>query len=193
MTLSALRNVIGQLDLDHTLSSRDSTNSQLRAALDTRDPAVGRQGDAHRAEEHQSAGRNPSDDGEADDRGADAPRGGHDGRGREVVGHPAGRRPEAVADRQRRRRQAGGDSGRRRPGRGAAARGAGRGAGDPDGGAGDWDGRQPGAVPDRAALSRVARRIATGAQKLVFMPYEASGIMSSLGGIRELLRAQPTK
>src|SRR3954447_1372572 len=35
MTLSALRNVIGQLDLDHTLSSRDSTNSQLRAALDT--------------------------------------------------------------------------------------------------------------------------------------------------------------
>ena len=34
MTLSALRNVIGQLDLDHTLSSRDTTNSQLRAALD---------------------------------------------------------------------------------------------------------------------------------------------------------------
>jgi regulator of protease activity HflC (stomatin/prohibitin superfamily) len=35
MTLSALRNVIGQLDLDHTLASRDSTNQQLRAALDT--------------------------------------------------------------------------------------------------------------------------------------------------------------
>ena len=35
MTLSALRNVIGQLDLDHTLSSRDSTNTQLRAALDS--------------------------------------------------------------------------------------------------------------------------------------------------------------
>ena len=35
MTLSALRNVIGQLDLDHTLASRDSTNSQLRAALDS--------------------------------------------------------------------------------------------------------------------------------------------------------------
>jgi regulator of protease activity HflC (stomatin/prohibitin superfamily) len=27
--------VIGQLDLDHTLSSRDTTNSQLRAALDS--------------------------------------------------------------------------------------------------------------------------------------------------------------
>jgi regulator of protease activity HflC (stomatin/prohibitin superfamily) len=35
LTLSALRNVIGQLDLDHTLSSRDTTNNQLRAALDT--------------------------------------------------------------------------------------------------------------------------------------------------------------
>jgi regulator of protease activity HflC (stomatin/prohibitin superfamily) len=35
--------------------------------------------------------------------------------------------------------------------------------------------------------------IATGAQKLVFMPYEASGIMASLGGIRELLRAEPAK
>src|SRR5437764_5174674 len=35
LTLSALRNVIGQLDLDHTLASRDSTNSQLRAALDS--------------------------------------------------------------------------------------------------------------------------------------------------------------
>src|SRR3989475_11869262 len=35
MTLSALRNVIGQLDLDHTLASRDTTNAQLRAALDS--------------------------------------------------------------------------------------------------------------------------------------------------------------
>jgi len=32
---TALRNVIGQLDLDHTLASRDTTNQQLRAALDT--------------------------------------------------------------------------------------------------------------------------------------------------------------
>ena len=35
LTLSALRNVIGQLDLDHTLCSRDTTNTQLRAALDS--------------------------------------------------------------------------------------------------------------------------------------------------------------
>jgi regulator of protease activity HflC (stomatin/prohibitin superfamily) len=35
LTLSAMRNVIGQLDLDHTLSSRDTTNTQLRAAIDS--------------------------------------------------------------------------------------------------------------------------------------------------------------
>ncbi len=34
LTLSALRNVIGALDLDHTLTSRDTINSQLRAVLD---------------------------------------------------------------------------------------------------------------------------------------------------------------
>ena len=34
LTLSALRNVIGSLDLDHTLTSRDTINTQLRSALD---------------------------------------------------------------------------------------------------------------------------------------------------------------
>ena len=37
--------------------------------------------------------------------------------------------------------------------------------------------------------------IATGADKVVFLPYEATGVMASLGGIKELLNAQqlPTK
>jgi regulator of protease activity HflC (stomatin/prohibitin superfamily) len=35
LTLSALRNVIGALDLDHTLTSRDTINAQLRTALDS--------------------------------------------------------------------------------------------------------------------------------------------------------------
>lgn len=34
LTLSALRNSIGAMDLDHTLTSRDTINTQLRAALD---------------------------------------------------------------------------------------------------------------------------------------------------------------
>jgi hypothetical protein len=33
--------------------------------------------------------------------------------------------------------------------------------------------------------------IATNAQKLVFLPYEAAGVMASLGGIRELLVPPP--
>ena len=33
--------------------------------------------------------------------------------------------------------------------------------------------------------------IAANADKLVFLPYEASGILSSLGGIKELLTVQP--
>jgi len=35
LTLSALRNVIGALDLDHTLTSRDTINAQLRSVLDS--------------------------------------------------------------------------------------------------------------------------------------------------------------
>ncbi len=35
ITLSALRSVAGELDLDHTLSGRDMINTRLRAALDT--------------------------------------------------------------------------------------------------------------------------------------------------------------
>ena len=36
-------------------------------------------------------------------------------------------------------------------------------------------------------------QIATNAQKLVFLPYEASGVMASLGGIRELLQTPAAK
>ena len=32
--------------------------------------------------------------------------------------------------------------------------------------------------------------ITNNAQKIVFLPYEASGIMASLGGIKELLQAK---
>ena len=136
LTLSALRNVIGQLDLDHTLSvARHHQHAAPRRAR-RRDAAVGRQGDADRAEEHHAARGDPPDDGKADDGGADPPRRRHHGGGREVVGDSARRGPEAVADRQRRGREGSGDSGGRGPGAGAAARRAGRGAGDSAGRAG---------------------------------------------------------
>ncbi len=159
LTLSALRNVIGQLDLDHTLVL--ARHDQLAAARRARHrhAAVGRQGDAHRAEEHHAARRDPADDGEADDRGADAPRRRHHGRGRQVVGHSPRGRSEAVADRDGGGLQAGGDPRGRRAGGGEAARRATpRRRAIQMVAAGDRQCRQSGAVPDRAALPRVARR-----------------------------------
>ena len=35
--------------------------------------------------------------------------------------------------------------------------------------------------------------IAAGAQKVVYLPYEASAALGSLGGIRELLQTAPAK
>jgi SPFH domain / Band 7 family len=101
LTLSALRNVIGALDLDHTLTFRDTINAQAALGARQRNPAMGHQGDAHRAEEHHTARGNPPDDGKADDGGADAAGGGHDGGRRKIFGHPARGRSETVADRQR--------------------------------------------------------------------------------------------
>ena len=107
LTLSALRNVIGQLDLDHTLASRDTTNSQLRAALDTATQQWGvkvmrielknitppeeirlTMEKQMTAERTRACGR-------------------HDRGRREIVGDSPRRRPEAVADRPggRRRRK----------------------------------------------------------------------------------------
>jgi regulator of protease activity HflC (stomatin/prohibitin superfamily) len=41
LTLSSLRNVIGSMDLDHTLTSRDTINTQIRSALDSSTQAWG--------------------------------------------------------------------------------------------------------------------------------------------------------
>src|SRR5262249_50887099 len=122
-----------------------------------RDPAMGRQGDADRAQEHHPARRDPPDDGEADDGRANASRRRHHRRRREVVGDPAGGRPEAGRDRQRGGLEGGGDSRGRGSGAGAASHRTGRSAGHPTGHAGARRRRQSGAVPDRAEVSRGAR------------------------------------
>jgi regulator of protease activity HflC (stomatin/prohibitin superfamily) len=158
MTLSALRNVIGQLDLDHTLSSRDSTNTQLRAALDTATQQWGVK--VMRIELKNISP--PEEIRLTMEKQMTAER-----TRRAVVTTAEGEKSSAIlraegqkagADRQRGRIEAGGDSGRRRSGRGAAARGTGRGAGDSGGGGGHRRRGQSGAVPDRAAVSRIAQR-----------------------------------
>ena len=157
LTLSALRNVIGQLDLDHTLSSRDTTNTQLRAALDTATQQWGVK--VMRIElknitppEEIRLTMEKQMTAERTRRAVVTT-----AEGEKVVGDSPRRRPEAVADRQRRRREGGGDPRRRRPGAGAAARRAGRSAGDSGRGAGARRRRQPGAVSDRAEVSRIAQ------------------------------------
>ena len=157
LTLSALRNVIGQLDLDHTLSSRDTTNSQLRAALDTATQQWG-----VKVMRIELKNINPPEEIRLTmEKQMTAER-----TRRAVVTTAEGEKSSAIlrAEGQKQSQivnaeglEAGGDSRRRRPGGGAAARRAGRGAGDSDGGAGDRHGRQSRAVSDRAAVSRVAR------------------------------------
>ena len=108
--------------------------------------------------------------------------------GEKVVGDPARRRPEAVEDRQRRRQKQ------------AAILAA----------EGQAEARLRVAQAEAQAIEMITKslggtgnpaqyliaksyleslgQIATNAQKLVFLPYEASGVMASLGGIRELLK-----
>jgi regulator of protease activity HflC (stomatin/prohibitin superfamily) len=174
----------------HAVLARHDQHAAPRGARH-RDPAMGRQGDAHRAEEHHAARRDPPDDGEADDGGADAPRRRHHRRRREVVGDSPRRGPEAVADR------------RTPEGAKEAAILAAE---------GQAQARLRIAQAEAQAIQLVVQalgssgnpaqyliaqkylealgQISTGAQKLVFMPYEASGIMASLGGIKELLQTK---
>ena len=46
LTVTTLRNVVGGMDLDTTLTSRDKINSELRKELDERDGQVGPAGRA---------------------------------------------------------------------------------------------------------------------------------------------------
>ena len=158
LTLSALRNVIGQLDLDHTLSSRDTTNSQLRAALDSATQQWGVK--VMRIELKNITP--PEEIRLTMEKQMTAER-----TRRAVVTTAEGEKSSAIlrAEGQKQAqivnaggREGSGDSGRRRPGAGAAARGAGRSAGDSGDRAGARRRRQPRAVPDRAAISRVARQ-----------------------------------
>jgi regulator of protease activity HflC (stomatin/prohibitin superfamily) len=180
LTLSALRNVIGQLDLDHTLSSRDTTNSQLRAALDSATQQWGvkvmrielknitppeeirltmeKQMTAERTR------RAVVTTAEGDKASAILRA---EGQKQSQIVNAEGSKEAAVlaADGQAQARL-----------RVAQALGA---VGNP-------------------AQYMIAQRyleslsaIATDAQKVVFLPFEASGVMASLGGIREMLQQTP--
>ena len=95
LTITGMRAVIGDMDLDHTLSSRDQINAKLRIDPRRGDRQVGREGHARRREEHQPARGRARHDGEADDGRAQPARARASGRGRQAGRHHARRGREA--------------------------------------------------------------------------------------------------
>jgi len=192
MTLSALRNVIGQLDLDHTLASRDTTNSQLRAALDSATQQLG-----VKVMRIELKNINPPEEIRLTmEKQMTAER-----TRRAVVTTAEGEKASAIlrAEGQKQSQIVNAEGSKQ-----AAILAA----------EGQAEARLRVAQAEAQAIQMVAQaiwtagnpaqyliakryleslsQIATNAQKLVFLPYEASGIMASLGGIRELLQAPTT-
>ena len=193
MTLSALRNVIGQLDLDHTLASRDSTDSQLRAALDSATQQWG-----VKVMRIELKNINPPEEIRLTmEKQMTAER-----TRRAVVTTAEGEKASAIlrAEGQKQSQIVNAEGAKQ-----AAILAA----------EGQAEARLRVAQAEAQAIQVVTQAmgpagspaqyliaqrylesltsIATNAQKLVFLPYEASGVMASLGGIRELLKAEPAK
>jgi regulator of protease activity HflC (stomatin/prohibitin superfamily) len=190
LTLSALRNVIGQLDLDHTLASRDTTNNQLRAALDTATQQWGVK--VMRIELKNITP--PEEIRLTMEKQMTAER-----TRRAVVTTAEGEKASAIlrAEGQKQSQIVTAEGSKQ-----AAILAA----------EGQAEARLRVANAEAQAIQMIAQSIgaagnpaqyliaqryleslssiATNASKLVFLPYEASGIMASLGGIKELLNAQ---
>ena len=193
MTLSALRNVIGQLDLDHTLASRDTTNSQLRAALDSATQQWG-----VKVMRIELKNINPPEEIRLTmEKQMTAER-----TRRAVVTTAEGEKSSAIlrAEGQKQSQIVNAEGSKQ-----AAILAA----------EGQAEARLRVAQAEAQAIQMVAQaigtagnpaqyliaqryleslnQIATNAQKVVFLPYEASGVMASLGGIRELLQTPGAK
>jgi regulator of protease activity HflC (stomatin/prohibitin superfamily) len=191
LTLSALRNVIGALDLDHTLTSRDTINAQLRAALDSATQQWGIK--VMRIELKNITP--PEEIRLTMEKQMTAER-----TRRAVVTTAEGEKASAIlrAEGQQRAQVVNAEGSKQ-----AAILAA----------EGDAEARLRVAQAEAQAIQMVAqalgqagspaqyliaqqyleslKKIATDADKLVFLPYEASGVMASLGGLRELLKAPP--
>jgi regulator of protease activity HflC (stomatin/prohibitin superfamily) len=190
LTLSALRNVIGQLDLDHTLASRDTTNTQLRAALDTATQQWGvkvmrielknitpPEEIRLTMEKQMTAERNrravvTTAEGEKASAILRA-----EGQKQSQIVSAEGSKQAAVlaAEGQAQARLAVAQAEAQAIQMIAAALGG-------------------GATPSQYLIAQKylesLAAIANGSQKIVFLPYETAGIMASVGGIKELLQAK---
>jgi regulator of protease activity HflC (stomatin/prohibitin superfamily) len=191
LTLSALRNVIGALDLDHTLTSRDTINAQLRSVLDSATQQWGIK--VMRIELKNITP--PEEIRLTMEKQMTAER-----TRRAVVTTAEGEKASAIlrAEGQKQSQIVNAEGGKQ-----AAILAA----------EGQAEARLRVAQAEAQAIQMVAGalgntgspaqyliaksylealgQIATDAQKLVFLPYETSGVMAALGGIRELLMQTP--
>ena len=191
LTLSALRNVIGALDLDHTLTSRDGINSQLRTVLDS---AMQQWGIKVMRIELKNI-TPPEEIRLTMEKQMTAER-----TRRAVVTTAEGEKSSAIlrAEGQKQAQIVNAEGSKQ-----AAILAA----------EGQAEARLRVATAEAQAIQMIGQaigaagspaqyliaqkylealgQIATGASKLVFMPYEASGVLASLGGIRELLTTLP--
>ena len=67
LTATTLRNIIGEMELDETLTSREIINTKMRAALDIAHRSLGYQGEPRRAEEYHASGSHTGGNGKADE------------------------------------------------------------------------------------------------------------------------------
>jgi regulator of protease activity HflC (stomatin/prohibitin superfamily) len=193
LTLSALRNVIGALDLDHTLTSRDSINTQLRAALDNATQQWGVK--VMRIELKNIVP--PEEIRLTMEKQMTAER-----TRRAVVTTAEGEKASAIlrAEGQKQSQIVNAEGSKQ-----SAILAA----------EGQAEARLRVAQAEAQAILAVAQalgatgnpaqymiaksyletlgQISNNAQKLVFLPYEASGVLASLGGIRELLQVMPAE
>jgi regulator of protease activity HflC (stomatin/prohibitin superfamily) len=193
LTLSALRNVIGAMDLDHTLSSRDTINGQLRTALDAATQQWGIK--VMRIELKNITP--PEEIRLTMEKQMTAER-----TRRAVVTTAEGEKSSAIlrAEGQKQSQIVSAEGSKQ-----AAILAA----------EGQAEARLRVAQAEAQAIEMITKslgttgspaqyliaksyleslgQIATDADKLVFLPYEAAGVMSSLGGLKELLKAAPAK
>jgi len=190
LTLSALRNVIGQLDLDHTLSSRDSTNTQLRAALDSATQQWGVK--VMRIELKNITPpeeiRLTMEKQMTAERSRRAVVTTAEGEKASAILRAEGAKQSAIVNAEGAKQAAilaaeGQAEARLRVAQAEAQ--AIQVVAQAIGGAGN-----PAQYLIAQRYLESLSSIAANANKLVFLPYEASGVLSSLGGIRELLQAQ---